>query len=250
MPTLPEASSPHMPQERLQRALARCGFGSRRACEELVRAGRVSVNGRVSTLGDRVDPQADRMEVDGHVVPLHPGNVYYAFHKPAGVVTTLRDPRARNDLAGYLPPGERVFPVGRLDQATEGLLLLTNDGELANRLMHPRHGVEKEYLADVSGAPTDRRLARIRRGVELDDGPAKAISVRAVGRSAGGGGVRVVMGEGRKREVRRLLAAVGLPVRRLVRIRVGPLKLGRLPPGEVRALSAEEVRALYRAAGL
>jgi pseudouridine synthase len=143
-----------------------------------------------------------------------------------------------------------VFPVGRLDRDTEGLLLLTNDGELAHRLMHPRHGVEKEYLAQVEGAPTERHLARIRRGVTLEDGPARVLKARTVGRSGGRGAVRLVMAEGRKREVRRLLAAVGLPVRRLVRVRVGPVRLGRLSPGAVRELAPEEVRALYRAAGL
>jgi 23S rRNA pseudouridine2605 synthase len=128
--------------------------------------------------------------------------------------------------------------------------VLTNDGELANRLMHPRFGVEKEYLAEVEGAPTPRHVARLVRGVELEDGPARALSARVQGRAGGRGAVRVVMGEGRKREVRRLLAAVGLPVRRLVRVRVGPVRLGRLPPGEVRELEPEEVRALFRAAGV
>ncbi len=188
--------------------------------------------------------------VDGHRVPLDPEARYLAFHKPAGVVTTVRDTHGRTDLAGFLPPGPRVFPVGRLDRDTEGLILLTNDGELANRLMHPRYGIEKEYLAEVEGIPTERHLARIRKGVELEDGWARALGARAVARSGGRGAVRLVMGEGRKREVRRLLVAVGLPVRRLVRLRVGPVRLGRLRAGEVRELSVEEVWALYRAAGL
>jgi 23S rRNA pseudouridine2605 synthase len=162
----------------------------------------------------------------------------------------MRDPQGRRDLTGFVPEGPRVFPVGRLDRDTEGLLLLTNDGELANRLLHPRYGVEKEYLAEVDGAPTDRLLAALRRGVELDDGPARALRAHAVGARGGRGAVRLVMGEGRKREVRRLLAAVGLPVVRLVRLRVGPVRLGRMRPGEVRELSPDEVRALVRAAGL
>jgi pseudouridine synthase len=143
-----------------------------------------------------------------------------------------------------------VFPVGRLDRETEGLLLLTNDGALAHRLAHPRHEVEKEYLAEVDGIPTKRQLGRLRRGVSLEDGLARALDARAAGRTVGRGAVRLVLGEGRKREVRRMLGEVGLPVRRLVRTRVGPVRLGRLRPGELRELSPEEVRALYRAAGL
>jgi pseudouridine synthase len=239
-----------MPQERLQRALARAGCGSRRACEELIAAGRVSIDGRVATLGDRVDPAKDRVAVDGRTISVNPDLRYFALHKPSGVTTTMRDRHAAEDLRALLPKEVRVFPVGRLDRDTEGLLLLTNDGELANRLMHPRHGVEKEYLAEVNGVPTDRDLARIRRGVTLEDGPASALSARAVARTGGRAAVRLVMGEGRKREVRRLLAAVGLPVLRLVRLRVGPVRLGALPPGEVRELEPEEVQALYRAAGL
>ena len=239
-----------MAEERLQRALARAGFGSRRACEELIKAGRVAVNEAVAALGDRVDPAADRVTVDGQLIPIDPEIRTFALHKPPGVVTTLRDPQGRRTIAELLPKAPRLFPVGRLDRETEGLLLLTNDGELANRLMHPRYGVEKEYLAEVEGAPTDRRLSRLRRGVELEDGRARALDAVTAGRSGRRAAVRVVMGEGRKREVRRLFAAVGLPVRRLVRLRVGPIRLGRMRPGEVRELSAEEVRALYRAAGL
>lgn len=239
-----------MAEERLQRALARAGFGSRRACEELIRAGRVAVNGRVATLGDRVDPAVDEVSVGGHRVSTDPELRYLVLHKPAGVTTTMRDAHAASDLRRFLPDGPRVFPVGRLDRDSEGLLILTNDGELANRLSHPRHGVEKEYLAEVQGTPTERHLARLRRGVALEDGPARALAARSAGRTGGRGAVRVVMGEGRKREVRRMLAAVGLPVVRLVRLRVGPIRLGRLRAGEVRELSAEEIRALYRAAGL
>lgn len=239
-----------MALERLQRALARAGLGSRRACEELIAAGVVTVNGRVATLGDRVDPERDEVRVRGHRVNVNPRLRTFAFHKPAGVTTTMRDPHAASDLRRYLPPEPRVVPVGRLDRDTEGLLLLTNDGELANRLMHPRYGVEKEYLAEVEGSPTERQLARLRRGVMLEDGLARARSARAVARTGGRGAVRLVVTEGRKREVRRMLAAVGLPVRRLVRVRVGPIRLGWLRPGEVRELSPEELLALYRAAGL
>jgi pseudouridine synthase len=260
--------------ERLQKALARAGFGSRRACEDLIRASRVKVNGRVATLGDRVDPARDLVEVDGSRVNLDPGVRFYALNKPRGVVTSVRDPQGRPDLRPLIPPGPRVFPVGRLDRDSEGLLLLTNDGELANRLLHPRYGVEKEYLAEVEGEPGEADVRALLRGVELDDGPARATEARVVGRRRrrGCGGrrgwcgratearvvgrrrgraaLRIVMREGRKREVRRMLDALGFPVVRLVRLRVGEVRLGRLRPGEVRELSAHEVRALYRAAGL
>lgn len=239
-----------MAEERLQRALSRAGFASRRAAEELIRDGRVTVNGRVATIGDRVDASRDAVAVDGVGVALDPALRFYAFHKPAGVTTTMRDVHAAKDLHAYLPTGPRVFPVGRLDRDTEGLLLLTNDGELANRLLHPRHGVEREYLAEVEGTPRDRHLASLRRGVELEDGPARAVAATTVGRTGARAAVRLTVTEGRKREVRRMLAAVGLPVTRLVRVRFGPVRLGRMAAGTVRELSADEVRGLYRVAGL
>ena len=245
-----------MPVERLQRSLARAGFGSRRACEEVIAAGRVEINGRVATLGDRLDPAVDEVRVDGSKVNVDPELRTFALHKPRGVTTTMHDPHAERDLGGFLPKGVHVFPVGRLDRETEGLLLLTNDGSLAHRLTHPRYAIEKEYLAEVGKLPSRRQLARLRRGVELDDGTARAIDARSAGGwggkggAAGRGGVRLVMVEGRKREVRRMLDAVELPVRRLVRVRVGPIRLGTLRPGEIRELGAEDVRALYRAAGL
>jgi 23S rRNA pseudouridine2605 synthase len=234
--------------ERVQKALARAGLGSRRACEDLVRQGRVRIDGRVAELGDRVEPGRSSVEVDGIPVPLDPEIRYYALNKPRGVVTTARDPQRRPDIRRFLPPGERVYPVGRLDRDTEGLLILTNDGELANRLMHPRYGVEKEYLAEVDGRVGERALARLVRGIPLEDGVARARSARAVAATGGRTAVRLVMTEGRKREVRRMLAALGLTVRRLVRVRVGPVRLERLAPGEVRELRLEEVRSLWEAA--
>ena len=242
-------SRPDVGEERLQRALARAGFGSRRACEELIVAGKVTVDGRVASLGDRVDAEQSRVEVDGVRVNLDPQVRYYALHKPVGVVTTMNDPQGRPDLRWFVPAdGPRVFPVGRLDRDSEGLLLLTNDGDLANRLLHPVFGVEKEYLAEVDGRPTARHLARLRIGVDLEDGPARAKATKVVDSRGNRGAISIVMTEGRKREVRRLLDAVGLPVRRLIRVRVGPVRLGRLPPGELRELSPEEVHALARAA--
>jgi 23S rRNA pseudouridine2605 synthase len=239
-----------MPVERLQRSLARAGFGSRRACEEVIAAGRVEINGRVATLGDRLDPAVDEVRVDGSKVNVDPELRTFALHKPRGVTTTMRDPHAERDLSDFLPKGVHVFPVGRLDRDTEGLMLLTNDGSLAHRLTHPRYAIEKEYLAEVGKPPSQRQLARLRRGVELDDGTARAVDARSAGGAAGRGGVRLVMVEGRKREVRRMLDAVELPVRRLVRVRVGPIRLGKLRSGDIRELEPDDVRALYRAAGL
>jgi pseudouridine synthase len=244
-PTAPTARRAE--PERVQKALARAGLGSRRACEDLVRQGRVRIDGRVAELGDRVEPGRSSVEVDGIPVPLDPEIRYYALNKPRGVVTTARDPQRRPDIRRFLPPGERVYPVGRLDRDTEGLLILTNDGELANRLMHPRYGVEKEYLAEVDGRVGERALARLVRGIPLDDGVARARSARAIAATGGRTAVRLVMTEGRKREVRRMLAALGLTVRRLVRVRVGPIRLERLAPGEVRELRLEEVRNLWAA---
>jgi pseudouridine synthase len=238
-----------MAEERLQKALARAGLGSRRAAESLIRDGRVRVNGEEASLGDRIDPQRDEVTVDGNRVPLDPDLRYFLFNKPVGVTTTLDDPHAETDLTGFLPTDVRVFPVGRLDRDTEGLLILTNDGELANRLMHPSFGVEKEYLAEVTGRPSPGDLARLRDGVELEDGPARALEVRETARSGDRTAISVVMGEGRKREVRRLLDAIGFPVVRLARVRQGPLTLGQTPPGTVRELSPDEVRALWAAAG-
>ena len=244
-----ERTTPPPEPERLQKVLARAGIGSRRASEALIRDGRVTVNGKVATLGDRVDPSKDVVEVDGGRVPLDPGLRYYVLHKPAGVVTTARDPQGRPTVADLYPEGPRVFPVGRLDRETEGLLLLTNDGELANRLTHPRYGVEKEYLAEVEGDPNPEAIRRLMRGVELEDGMAKAASASRVAGSGGRAALRLVMTEGRKREVRRMLASVGLPVARLVRTRVGPIRLERLGPGETRELEPPEVAELYRASG-
>lgn len=239
-----------MPAERLQRLLARAGYGSRRAVEQLIVEGRVTVDGRVAILGDRADPLEGEVRVDGALVNLDPNVRYYALHKPAGVVTTMHDPQGRADIRGFLPEdGPRVFPVGRLDRDSEGLLLLTNDGDLANALTHPSFGVEKEYLAEVEGTPTSRHVAQLKRGRELDDGPARAKEARVAARAGGRGAIRLVMTEGRKREVRRLLADVGLPVTRLVRVRVGPVRLGRLAPGEVRELTHEELLSLRRVGG-
>ena len=202
------------------------------------------MNGEVAVLGRRVDTAGDRIEVDGVRVPVRPGLVTYVLNKPRGVVSTASDPQGRPTAVELVPAEPRVFTVGRLDTDTEGLLLLTNDGDLAHRLTHPSFGVDKEYLAEVQGSPTPAELRRLREGVELEDGrtaPAKASLVAP-------GVLRLVIHEGRNRQVRRMCEAVGHPVRRLVRTRIGPLADRRLKPGEWRALDLEEVRALEAAA--
>ncbi len=230
--------------ERLQKVLAQAGLGSRRACEELIAAGRVTVNGEVATLGTRADPEVDAIEVDGARIGVRQGLVHYLLNKPAGVVTTASDPQGRPTVVGLVPAEPRVYPVGRLDADTEGLLVLTNDGELAHRLTHPSFGVDKEYLADVTGTPSRGALRRLREGVELEDGPTAPARVSLVGDHT----LRITIHEGRNRQVRRMCEAVGHPVRRLVRVRIGPLADRRLPPGEWRPLTQAEVRALERAA--
>ena len=234
-----------LPQgERLQKVLATRGWGSRRVCEELIAAGRVTVNGEVAVLGRRVDPAADVVAVDGVPVGTRPGLVYYLLNKPEGVVTTAHDPQGRPTVVDIVPAEPRVFPVGRLDIGTEGLLLLTNDGELANRLTHPSHGVEKEYLAHVEGTVDGGGLRTLRDGVELEDGmtaPAKVSQPEP-------GVLRITIHEGRNRQVRRMCEAVGHPVRRLVRVRIGALRDASLRPGEWRELSSAEVRALVESA--
>jgi 23S rRNA pseudouridine2605 synthase len=226
--------------ERLQKVLARAGLASRRASEELIAEGRVRVNGEVAELGRRIDPEADTVTVDGVPVPVAPGLVHYLLNKPRGVVSTASDPQGRAVVVSLVPGEPRVFPVGRLDTDTEGLLVLTNDGGFAHRLTHPSFGVDKEYLAEVEGEPSRAALRRLREGVELEDGPTAPARVTAVSP----GVLRIVLSEGRNRQVRRMCEAVGHPVRRLVRTRIGPVADRRLPPGHWRALTPGEVRSL------
>ncbi len=230
--------------ERLQKVLARIGLGSRRACEEFIAAGRIAVNGETAELGRRVDIARDRIELDGVPLPVLPGLVHYLLNKPAGVVTTADDPEGRPTVVELVPAKPRVFPVGRLDTATEGLLILTNDGELAQRLAHPSYGVDKEYIAEVEGVPGAGALRRLRNGVELDDGLTAPARVGVVSP----GVLRIVFHEGRNRQARRMCDAVGHPVRRLVRTRIGPLSDPGLRPGSWRELTDAEVRALGQAA--
>ncbi|MCH2429682.1 MAG: rRNA pseudouridine synthase [Acidimicrobiales bacterium] len=229
--------------ERLQKVLARVGIGSRRVCEDLIAEGRVLVDGEMAVLGRRVDPETALIEVDGAPVGVRPDLVHYVLNKPAGVVTTADDPQGRPTVVGLVPDEPRVFPVGRLDVDTEGLLLLTNDGELAHRLTHPSYGVEKEYVAEVEGLPTRAVLRRLREGVELDDGPTAPARATLVDPSV----VRLTIHEGRNRQVRRMCEAVGHSVVRLIRTRIGPLADRSLAPGAWRELTGAEVRSLQRA---
>lgn len=233
---------------RLAKYLARCGVASRRASEQLVRAGRVQVAGETVTDPARHVEQGVEVTVDGRAVRPEPLEVW-VLNKPRGVVSTARDPQGRPTVVDLVPSPRRLYPVGRLDADSTGLLVLTNDGELAERLMHPRYGVERVYRVRVVPPRVDRSLAeRLERGVRLDDGPARALRTRVVGR----GELEIVMGEGRKREVRRMLDAVGRRVVELERIRIGPLDLAALGLGRGRArrLGEREIALLKRAAGL
>ena len=229
--------------ERLQKVLARVGIGSRRVCEGLIAEGRVTVDGEVAVLGRRVDVETALIELDGAPIGVRPDLVHYLLNKPAGVVTTADDPQGRPTVVGLVPAEPRVFPVGRLDVDTEGLLLLTNDGELAHRLTHPSFGVEKEYVVELEGSPSRAALRRLREGVELDDGTTAPARAALLEPSV----VRLTVHEGRNRQVRRMCDAVGHPVVRLIRTRIGPLADRSLAPGAWRELTGDEVRSLQRA---
>ncbi|SDZ43726.1 ribosomal large subunit pseudouridine synthase B [Micromonospora pattaloongensis] len=233
--------------ERLQKILAGAGVGSRRACEDLIFRGRVTVNGRVAQLGDKVDPDTAEIYVDGERVIVDRNLVYLAMNKPRGVVSTMADEKGRAALSDFLGRvEERVYHVGRLDADSEGLLLLTNDGDLAHRLMHPSYGVPKTYLCEVAG-PLPRRVGRdLQAGVELEDGPVKVDSFRLVDTLGKTAQVEVVLHEGRKHIVRRMFDAVGHPVTRLVRTAIGPIRLGDLRPGRTRVLTNSEIAALFK----
>ncbi|CAN5855694.1 pseudouridine synthase [soil metagenome] len=239
----PAADDPAADGERLQKVLARVGIGSRRVCEELIAEGRVTVDGEVADLGRRVHPATAKVAIEGVPVGVAPGLVHYLLNKPVGVVSTAADPQGRPTVVELVPAEPRVFPVGRLDLDTEGLLLVTNDGDLAHRLTHPSFGVAKEYLAEVEGEPSRATLRRLREGVDLDDGPTALAKASLVGPSL----LRLTIHEGRNRQVRRMCDAVGHPVRRLVRTRIGPLAERALAPGKWRHLEPHEVRSLEEA---
>jgi 23S rRNA pseudouridine2605 synthase len=237
------------PRERLQKAISAAGLMSRRAAEDLIAAGRVTVNGRVARLGDRVDAAVDRVEVDGIPMPVAPEHVTYLLYKPPGVVSTASDPEGRPTVVQLVPDTPRVVPVGRLDYESEGLLLLTNDGDLVNAVTHPRFGVTKTYLIEVAGQPGPAALRQLREGIELEDGVARAEAARLLARSSQRAQLELVMGEGRNREVRRMLEALGYPVLKLARVAIGPIRDQTLRPGSWRQLGNNEVRWLYLAAG-
>ena len=225
---------------RLQKVLAVRGFGSRRVVEDMIADGRVVVNGDVAVLGRRVDPERDAVEVDGVRVGIAPDLTYYLLNKPRGVVTTAADTHDREIVTDLVPAEPRVYPVGRLDLDTEGLLLITNDGDMTHRLTHPSYGVEKEYLVELDGSMSRADLRRLREGVELDDGmtaPAMASEVAA-------NVIKLTIHEGRNRQVRRMCAALGFTVTRLVRVRIGALADRNLRPGDWRELTLDEVRKL------
>ena len=240
--------------ERLQKILARAGLASRREAERWIVQGRITVNGAVvRKLGSQADPAKDSIKVDGKRVKPAAAPLYYAFHKPPGIITTLNDPERRPDLTPFLVGlGEkrRVFPVGRLDYNTMGLLLLTNDGALAMRLTHPRFGVKKLYQVKLSACPTAEDFTHLRKGIRLDDGVTAPSRVRVIEKLKKNAWIEIEVHEGRKREVRRMFEALGYFVEKLIRIRFGPIVLGALPPGKLRPLSQVEVRSLKRATGL
>jgi len=229
--------------ERLQKVLARIGYGSRRVCEDLIADEAVTVNGTIAVLGTRVRP-GDEVAVDGTVVATKPDLVTYLLNKPVGVITTAADTHDRQIITDLVPDSPRVFPVGRLDKDTEGLILMTNDGQLAHRLTHPRFGVAKEYLATVANRPSRADLRRLRNGVELEDG----LTAPAVVSEVAPGVVKLVIHEGRNRQVRRMCEAVGCPVTRLVRTRIGLLVDRKLKPGQWRHLSNDELLRLQEQA--
>ncbi len=229
---------------RLQRALAMAGLGSRRKCEELILEGRVEVDEKpVTQLGSRVDPDLQKITVDGERLKLARFQ-YYAVYKPVGVLSTNYDPSGRTRVIDLIKTDYRVYNVGRLDQSSEGLILVTNDGDLANRLTHPKYGIEKTYLVQTVGVPTPEQLSQLEKGVYLAEGKAKAKSVKLIKRNKVGAILEMVLTEGRNREIRRLLARLGHKVTRLQRVAIGPLGLGPMGVGEHRKLTLEEVRAL------
>lgn len=236
--------------ERLQKVLARAGIGSRRSCEQLIARGKVTVNGAVAILGQSVEPK-DRIAVEGKLVDIAPEHkVYYLLNKPRGVVSTVHDEHGRRTVLDLVPATERVYPVGRLDADSEGLILLTNDGELAYHLTHPRYEVPKTYLVWVRGEVLPDAVAKLRRGVQLEDGLAKATSARVLESQAAYTLLEITLKEGKKREIRRMCEAIGHEATRLRRVAIGPLRLGKLTSGMWRPLSLPEITTIRRYVGL
>jgi 23S rRNA pseudouridine2605 synthase len=236
-------------EERLQKILAQAGYGSRRACEEIIRTGRVRVNGKLAVIGQKADPRVDQIVVDGKALPAAEQLTYIALNKPRFVLSTAEpEPNdARQTVRDLIPLEGRLYPVGRLDYDSEGLVLMTNDGDLTNKLTHPRYGHQKEYRVLLARRPDDSQLAVWRRGVVLEDGYKTApAEVRFESTSGKGAWIRVIMGEGRKRQIREIGSLLGLPVVRIVRVRIGELRLGTLKPRQWRHLTAEEIASLKK----
>ncbi|MGB2911782.1 MAG: pseudouridine synthase [Anaerolineales bacterium] len=240
-----------MPDERLQKVLARAGIGSRRACEVIIDAGRVQVNNITSKLGDKINPERDLIVIDGKTLKIKNNFIYIALNKPRGVLSTVKSNDPRPNVRDLVDLPDRFYPVGRLDVDSEGLILLTNDGELTNFLTHPRYGHEKEYRVLVVRRPDKEQLGLWRRGVVLEDGyRTKPAKVRVESNAGSAVWLRVIMREGHKRQIRRVGAIIGLPVEKIIRIRIGSLKLGGLMKREWRYLDKGEVYALKREAGI
>lgn len=237
-------------EERLQKILARAGYGSRRECEELIREGRVKVNGQVAILGSKAEPSQDQITLDGSLLPKAEPLMYYALYKPRGILSSVSDPHNRKTVRDLIPINGTLYPVGRLDEDSEGLVLMTNDGELANRLTHPKYGHEKEYKVLVARQPDEQQLDAIRHGIILEDGyrtaPAQVNFENTFGKGAW---LRVILKEGRKRQIREMGDRIGLPVVRILRVRIGTLKLGSLKVGEWRALKPDEIKQLSQPIG-
>jgi 23S rRNA pseudouridine2605 synthase len=232
-------------EERLQKIMAKAGLGSRRDCEQIIAAGRVLVNGKAAILGSKADPEVDRIVVDGSLLKKPESLAYIAMNKPRGVLSTTDAPDSRQTVRDLVPLPGTLYPVGRLDVESEGLILLTNDGDLANKLTHPRYGHEKEYRVLVAKIPDDAQLEAWRHGIVLEDGYRTAPASVSVDATAGKGAwMRVVLREGRKRQIREMGFRTGLPVVRIIRVRIGSLLLGGLKPGEWRTLSPKEVAVL------
>jgi len=228
--------------ERLQKVLARAGIGSRRVCEKLIVEQRVTVNGEFAELGQKVDPETSQVEVDGLKIGVRQDLVYYLLNKPIGVITTSKDPQERSTVVDLVPTHPRVFPVGRLDADTEGLILLTNDGDLTHYLTHPSFGIEKEYLVQVEVKPPRNAIRELRQGVELDDGITAPAKVSLVDEKL----LKIVIHEGRNRQIRRMCESVGHPVIRLIRSRIGPIVDRSLRPGSFRELTNQELKSIRK----
>ena len=228
--------------ERLQKVLARAGIGSRRVCEKLIVDQRVTVNGEIPELGEKVDPETSQIEVDGLKIGVRQDLVYYLVNKPIGIITTSKDPQKRSTVIDLVPTHPRVFPVGRLDADTEGLIFMTNDGDLTHYLTHPSFGIEKEYLVQVEVKPSRNAIRQLRQGVELDDGLTAPAKVSLVDEKL----LKIVIHEGRNRQVRRMCESIGHPVIRLVRSRIGPIVDRSLRPGSFRELTNQELRSIRK----